>query len=346
MNSITYFFIQKKTVILTLLMGIAHVILSVTFGFCHFKFLTIYNILSAIFYVIMFIYSKKVNEFQFIAVVAFEIPLYSFLASLFLGNFCGSILYPFAMLCGVFLFSINGNYSIKRYLWISIPSIIAIILITFWPFSQILDPVKYNFLIKANRGFSSLLAIVSLLYLNISAHQELVITRKKNELYIEQLKFMSNNDFLTKILNRRSTQKKIDEIPVYSLVMFDIDDFKKFNDSYGHEAGDEILVELTSRISKTLPENALFSRWGGEEFLIIFPGHEEQAILTFTNLCNIVSSEKYKLSHNPSVTITITGGVAFSQPGLSFENVISKADELLYEGKSKGKNQIVFPESY
>ncbi len=346
MNTLTYFFINKKRTILTVLLSIAHMFLAVLFAILRVKFLAIYNILSAAFYLLMLLYTMQIKEFQFLVMVAFEIPLYSFIVSIFMGSFSGALLYPISMISGVFLFSVNSQYTLKRYLFISIPSVVAILLITFWPFSQILDPVHYKNLIITNRIFSSILAIVSLLYLNISAHEDLVVSRKKNELYIEQLKFMSNNDFLTKTLNRRSTQKRMADIPVYSLVMFDIDDFKKINDTYGHEAGDEILIELTSRIKKVIPETAMFSRWGGEEFLIIFPDHDENAILTFSNLCKTVSEEKYKLSHSPSINVTITGGVGFSQPGKTFENIVSQADKLLYTGKSNGKNQVVFPESY
>mgnify|MGYP003309318379 CR=1 FL=1 len=344
MSNLGYFFLRKKKTILVIIMALSHLALTILFAILGIKFLSIYNAISTAFYALTLIYHNQISDYILILSVAIEIPIYSIVATSFMGNNSGTLLYPFSMLMGVFLYSVNESYSVKKYLLTSIPCIIAILLITIWPFPQILQDDTFKTLIYMNKLFSSIIAISCIIYLCISINQDLVISNKKNAKYIEKLRFMSNYDPLTKILNRRSTMKKLENINVYTLVMFDIDDFKKFNDTYGHEAGDEILVELCNRISKTLPENAIFSRWGGEEFIIIFPDHSDQSILKITELCSVVNGTPFKLK-TVTTPISITGGVSLSKPGLPFEKVFSEADSLLYIGKGNGKNQIVFPKS-
>ncbi|MCQ2575966.1 MAG: GGDEF domain-containing protein [Treponema sp.] len=275
-----------------------------------------------------------------------EIPVYSILITAYLGNLSGTIIFPFAMLCGNFLFTVNSKHSLKSYLIIAIPSIISIFLIAIWPAPPILLSLNnFIFINYIHRMFSVTIGVLSLLYLCMVNHQELYLANQMNKNFINELEFLSNHDPLTKLYNRRSMLKLIQEMPVYTLIMFDIDDFKKLNDTYGHEAGDLVLTEISKRIKSDLPENAAFSRWGGEEFLIAIPEQTDTVILCASKICETISKTPVLIDETP-VKVTITGGVSFSNVNTDFKKTLSLADKLLYEGKNSGKNKMVFPETY
>lgn len=159
----------------------------------------------------------------------------------------------------------------------------------------------------------------------------------------------ANTDQLTSIFNRRG----LDEIGQYifrkalvsaeplSLILFDIDDFKKVNDSYGHDVGDMVLVELTQNIQKALRENDIFVRYGGEEFLIILPG------LTIADCYNvgmkildIVRAIEVKVHGDEILHVTVSMGASTMYKDKDLFDIITRADKKLYEAKKLGKNRL------
>ncbi len=142
-------------------------------------------------------------------------------------------------------------------------------------------------------------------------------------------------DELTKILNRRGLIKEAKKISVESsLLFFDIDHFKKINDTYGHDFGDCVLKELTGLISKNIRNSDVFGRWGGEEFILILRGTPYNEAMKVAEKLR-VAVENYDFD-GKKVTISI----GISPFRGDFKEAVIKADEALYEAKNSGRNQV------
>ena len=117
----------------------------------------------------------------------------------------------------------------------------------------------------------------------------------------------------------------------------DIDHFKKINDTYGHLAGDQVLVSLATFISESIRSKDIFARWGGEEFILILQSEDIEAATELGRrlLARVEEKEFEVVGH-----ITISIGVTSYSPGDSPMEVVLRADEALYHSKNKGRNRI------
>lgn len=197
--------------------------------------------------------------------------------------------------------------------------------------SIFLKLVAYNFII--------------LIYCNIGAYLTNYYKRKQ---FIDskELLRVSITDPLTGIYNRVKFNEELQrwiefcnryEHPL-SLVMFDIDDFKKVNDNYGHMTGDCVIKDLALIIEKQIRNTDIFARWGGEEFVILLPNtniHQAKEMMERIRVC--VQNNKY----NDIEHITCSFGVAALRKNENAESLLQRADKLLYEAKDCGKNRVV-----
>ena len=152
-----------------------------------------------------------------------------------------------------------------------------------------------------------------------------------------------NLDPLTGIYRKHFFDKKLEEAleekDDFSLIVVDIDNFKEINDTYGHLVGDKILQEFTAIIGNHLRQDDLFSRWGGEEFLILFKCHaKEQIIEKVEDLRKLIESHLFDESDH----LTASFGVTISQSDDTIDTIFRRADEALYEAKNLGKNRVSF----
>lgn len=167
-----------------------------------------------------------------------------------------------------------------------------------------------------------------------------------------RLKTISMTDALTGIANRRNFDEKIiseckrskREKDTLSLLLIDVDYFKNFNDLYGHQKGDECLVNVAQIINKHARRaNDLAARIGGEEFALIFPGIDENNALKLADSMVQEISKKHIPHLKSEITdhLTISIGVASIMPANdeNWEQLVSKADAALYRSKRNGRNQ-------
>ena len=146
---------------------------------------------------------------------------------------------------------------------------------------------------------------------------------------------MSLKDSLTGLWNRRKLFEIVDEIDnrrSYSLLLIDIDHFKQLNDEQGHQKGDEILILISLCIVRCCNPGDLVFRYGGEEFLVMFPGKD---LDTAASLAERVKSEVEKEGLN-----TVSIGVAHSDIYKDFDAVVSAADKAMYRAKREGRNRV------
>ncbi len=165
-----------------------------------------------------------------------------------------------------------------------------------------------------------------------------------------RLEAAASVDFLTGALNRRSmTARMNEEVSLYarhgtpfSLVMGDLDHFKHFNDQYGHAAGDMILEEVVRAIKSHIRGADMLSRWGGEEFLLLFPNTPSaEAKAAAENLRKAIEALSFSWEDNVDLKITMTFGVAEFNPVQGLDHSIIQADDALYHAKITGRNRVV-----
>ena len=165
---------------------------------------------------------------------------------------------------------------------------------------------------------------------------------KKIELELIQL---SERDTLTHAYNRRVLFIKLDDLiklkvhetTPFALIMFDIDHFKKINDRYGHLVGDDVLVTLTKLIMEDKRSSDLIYRYGGEEFFLVLPNTDiKGAVKTAQRLHKLISKLFIpKVGH-----ISVSMGVVEYQSQETIDDVIKRVDDLMYQAKKAGRNQI------
>jgi len=124
-----------------------------------------------------------------------------------------------------------------------------------------------------------------------------------------------------------------------SVVFFDIDYFKKINDTYGHLAGDEVLKTVASGIRQSLREGDTASRWGGEEIAVILLGaSEKDARKKAEEVRELISNLSFS---NKEIKVSISAGVVFANKGATVGNMVNQADKALYNAKETGRNKVV-----
>jgi len=177
--------------------------------------------------------------------------------------------------------------------------------------------------------------------------------RTSAELYMDDMnrnyQNLANTDELTGLANRRRmtdvlyqevsrTRKKHS---TFSIIIFDIDHFKKVNDEHGHDGGDAVLRSVPDIVRKVLRTPDICARWGGEEFLVLLPETNLEGARRVAERL-LIAFEEYRLQHNDTVmSVTISLGVSEFRKAKNLEDCIKQADKNLYSAKSAGRNCVI-----
>jgi len=126
-----------------------------------------------------------------------------------------------------------------------------------------------------------------------------------------------------------------------ALVMFDIDHFKKINDSYGHQAGDAVIQQTAELVRQSTRDADIAGRYGGEEFVVLLPDTDSEGAVTFAERLR-QSIEAHEVVHEGrSIRFTVSLGIAdLSEPTNGYAQLIERADIALYSSKASGRNQV------
>ncbi len=164
-----------------------------------------------------------------------------------------------------------------------------------------------------------------------------------------KLEHLASTDTLTRLTNRRrfleSLENERSRIERYggalSLIMFDIDHFKKINDTWGHAVGDTVLCEIAHEAQQFLRKADIAARYGGEEFVILLPETElPGAVMIGNRLRQLVADTMIAHDQGPPISVTVSIGVATLEKGESGEKMLIRADQAMYQAKNNGRNRV------
>lgn len=300
--------------------------------------MVVLNIASSLMYALILTLFK--NENFRISFAYFEIIGYAAASELISGGHFGTLVFVIGMVAVIFFMLPYSNRKKHVYQGIGALLAIAISQISFFEYSvypELMDTVLLHS--SFVKGMNLIITLFSLFYLTNLYLVELRTTREK-------LDYSSNHDMLTGLYNRRffesiMKRSKDEKETSFSVAMLDVDDFKKINDTYGHETGDRVLAAVSKCIESCLPQDAVAVRWGGEEFVLYLPQVENSRALEVLETFRTKLSEQEIYHKGNRVVITATIGLCTGESIADYEEYIRQADEKLYWGKKHGKNQIV-----
>lgn len=165
-----------------------------------------------------------------------------------------------------------------------------------------------------------------------------------------KLEYQANYDELTQIFNRRAFMEQCEQdfaiaeqgFTPFTVVLMDIDHFKKVNDTYGHHIGDQLLKHVVTLFENQLTEGQVFARYGGEEFALSLNGYTAlEAELLGNNLRKQLERQSLDSSEG-NIPVTLSMGVAEAITGTkeTVDQLLNKADKALYSAKQSGRNQV------
>lgn len=209
--------------------------------------------------------------------------------------------------------------------------------------SIVLDDGLINTLQTVNTFFIFLsLGLVAYLFSSTTQEMEGKLIE-----YNRKLMKQANTDTLTGLFNRRRTMEYLENLlraaeTQISICLCDIDHFKRVNDTYGHDVGDVVLKKISETFQKRLPPDTFVSRWGGEEFLLIFPRLNGDEVITALETLRQKIREITFDGGFENFTVSLTYGLVEYDYHSDITTLLKEADEKLYVGKEGGRDRIVF----
>ncbi|QLF91722.1 diguanylate cyclase [Pseudomonas sp. ABC1] len=213
------------------------------------------------------------------------------------------------------------------------------------PITGLEDFMYQNTTILPLKGLSGVVDQVCLLIYDVT---DVATNRHQLQAANRELQRLSSTDRLTGLYNRGHWEERLrQEFARYSrsggqasLVMFDIDHFKRINDSYGHQTGDAVIRRVADAVRMTVRDSDIAGRYGGEEFAVLLPDTDRDGARIFAERLRGAVQEQRVSYEGQSVCFTISLGVAEStQAVLGAEQLIAMSDRALYESKAQGRNR-------
>ena len=157
--------------------------------------------------------------------------------------------------------------------------------------------------------------------------------------FLDPASQVGNRSYLEQQLSQHLDQFVTYGTP-FGIMLADLDEFKNVNDTYGHAAGDVVLVTIAKTISNCLRASDVVGRWGGDEFLAVLPGITRQFLASVSEKLRTLVSQSTVPVSGSGVRVTISVGAAMVAPGDSPESLMKRADQQLYASKQSGRNRV------
>ena len=324
----------------------AHVLYLILFAMNGIRGMAIFNIFSVLFYLAgLFLVPRLKERIIIVYASVIEIIIHASVATLFVGSKPDFLMFLLMIIPLVFLMPGKN----KTFPFV----IMAVSLILYGFLRSCFNESGRAFYDIDSKSVSVTLYVINivigffvLVFVTTIYYHTNKYTESKLRVQNEQLRLLASVDPLTKLSNRRAMNKALDEIHAacredkdkYVIGIGDIDDFKRVNDSYGHDFGDVVLSTIAEIIKSSLPANSEVARWGGEEFLFAIPASElMDGAEVADKIIRSVVSHKFTCG-NREFFVTMTFGVCEGGRSDDVDSVISRADKRLYKGKNSGKN--------
>jgi diguanylate cyclase (GGDEF)-like protein len=167
----------------------------------------------------------------------------------------------------------------------------------------------------------------------------------KQTAYLDVLTAVGNRRYGEMTLSTRLFEMQEHDVP-FGVLFMDIDHFKRFNDSYGHKTGDDVLVMVAKSIALSLRKMDVVSRWGGEEFIVILPGATAIITKSVSERIRVLIEQSFLVIEGKKVHVTVSIGATMSRPDDSAETIVIRADKLMYLSKDGGRNRVTVDEDH
>ena len=325
------------------------IVVDFVFGYFYYfnnKIMFIINIVCLLVNFFIYFLLEKNKRRIALTILLTELYVYLVCATLMMGWNYGFQQYIFGMLCIFFLTFYLPDVTPKR---IRISLLVGVLfVITYFALGYICNNVdmfkglenisSFTSKIYGLNSFVSMSAVGSFCYLSS------IINAEDNK----KLKRKADYDSLTQIYNRYGLNQIIDQmvscskVNSFYLSIADIDFFKKINDTYGHNVGDEVLKRVAVKLKELTKKGIQVGRWGGEEFLIVstIQMTKKEFKVALESIREYFDTKTLHIDTD-NINLTLSFGVAKYEPGLTSDCVIKEADINLYKAKQTGRNKIV-----
>lgn len=353
LDAVMRFLIHNSCMFTVAIMCLVHATLLGIMLYAKVPQLVSFNILSVVVYLFCIVLSKFGHILPVYVSVCVEVFVYAILSVYVTGWDCGSACFLFSIVpiiiyFGCFLFKGSKRWIVVSLLVLDL-AIYAFLYIGFVDVKPLIEvaPLARKILIL----FSSFVMVFSTIFYNAlyihSSEGELVNLEQKNK----KLSVDAQVDALTNMLNRRGflpvvkglmDQKGMQkEMHHFCIAFCDIDNFKRINDSCGHDCGDEVLRHISGMIKKEM-YGCEICRWGGEEFVILMRDYDFAVAVQKMEYIRKCVETTPTVFYNKLIPATITIGLEeYSDAYLEPDDIIKVADERMYYGKQHGKNIVI-----
>ena len=332
--------------------GVVHIFFLIFFLCIGQYFMAAFNVFSVLLYVIGAFRSvpKDSETIKYGWIVAFyvEIMIHATLCSILMGWDTGFYLYSIAVLpIAAYLLFLTASMKKFMITMLVMTAMVALLMggcmvyLGIFGSLEELEPLYLIIISYFNAFFAGTVILVFTMLFVL----EVATMLRKIDAANKQLEFIATHDALTGLYNRHSLKKLFHELEQsekpYCIIMGDIDDFKKVNDTYGHDCGDTVLKSVAEVITHNIGENDTACRWGGEEMLIVMWGEQESCFNAVSVIKDKINALRIS-SKDKQVAVSMTFGfVNRSEEPNGIEALIAVADDRLYIGKRSGKNVII-----
>lgn len=300
--------------------------------------------LSLILFLTLFILSYRYSTFTSYCILNTCALIFTVLNVYYLGWRLGVQHYLAVLL--VFVFFSKYKHEAAKLFYSLFLFILRLILYFYCKYNApvvVLD-LELSGVMQVTNSFFIFLAFGVIAYLFSTTTQEM---EGKLIEYNRKLMKQANTDTLTGLYNRRRTMEYLEKLletpdTQISICLCDIDFFKRVNDTYGHDIGDEVLKKISETFQKRLPPDTFISRWGGEEFLLIFPRlNGDETIIALETLRQKIKEIVFD-GGTETFSVTLTYGLVEYDYHSDITTLLKEADEKLYLGKESGRDRIIF----